>query len=534
MSHETSPCPSCRAKGYDQSGDNLVRFIGNNTSYCFRCKKSFNSNNIQNKETRNRMEFKSGKIVGIPSRGISKDVCEWYDYRVYKDNGQYCHIENYKNSFGEIIEQRIRQPVLKNNKKSKKFFRIGGEEQTSIMYGSHLYEPSDKIFITITEGVIDCLSVAEVMGKGYPCISIKSGSSAAYSEIKNNLKWLSGFKYVVLCFDMDEAGQKAAKECAELFEYGKVKICHLPKNDANDMLVSGLGKELKQCIFGATTPKVDCVLDIDKLANNLYVPKRGASFPWPSLDSILYGFREYGLYIVGAGAGIGKTSFINEIVFHHCFNNKGKVGYISLEDPADLTLLKMAGGFLNKKIHIPDSEFNKQEVVEVINKLKPHIELVDTNTSGDIDSLISNIRYLVKGLDCDLIVIDPFTYVRNKNDNERLGIDASLYALRQLTLDLKVPFLIAQHLNQPKDGLSWIEGRKVKNSNFRGSGAFDFTATYLIGLSRDVLKDTITVSILKDKQIGEAAGKEVDLFYNNTTGRLIENVEYINIGEYEV
>ena len=78
-------------------------------------------------------------------------------------------------------------------------------------------EKAYKWFITITEGEIDTLSVAQVQGKQYPVVSIPKGVVGVRHVIARNLEYLQGFKYVVLGFDNDEQGRLAAKECIDLF-----------------------------------------------------------------------------------------------------------------------------------------------------------------------------------------------------------------------------------------------------------------------------------------------------------------------------
>jgi twinkle protein len=51
-------------------------------------------------------------------------------------------------------------------------------------------------------------------------------------------------------FDMDEPGQKAAKECAELFPPGRCKIARLTAKDPNELLKLGKGQEIITAIWG--------------------------------------------------------------------------------------------------------------------------------------------------------------------------------------------------------------------------------------------------------------------------------------------
>ena len=97
--------------------------------------------------------------------------------------------------------------------------------------------------VVITEGEIDCLSIAslnEVENLGeFNALSIPAGA--------NNLEWLEydypnldQFDDIVLMLDQDEAGQKHIHEIAQRLGLERVRVAKLPKKDANEMLVAGM------------------------------------------------------------------------------------------------------------------------------------------------------------------------------------------------------------------------------------------------------------------------------------------------------
>ena len=70
-----------------------------------------------------------------------------------------------------------------------------------------------------------------------PVVSLTKGAGHAVNQIKENLEWVESFPEVILCFDADEAGDKATKKVAELLSYGKCKIVQLPEKDPNELLM---------------------------------------------------------------------------------------------------------------------------------------------------------------------------------------------------------------------------------------------------------------------------------------------------------
>ena len=81
------------------------------------------------------------------------------------------------------------------------------------LYGEHIWRDGrDGKSITITEGEIDALSLSQAMDNKY-LSPLPSGCTSAKKAIGKSIEWLSKYEYVVLMFDNDEAGRRAAKEC---------------------------------------------------------------------------------------------------------------------------------------------------------------------------------------------------------------------------------------------------------------------------------------------------------------------------------
>ena len=51
----------------------------------------------------------------------------------------------------------------------------------------------------------------------WPMVVFHQGAASAKKAIQNNLELLQGYDEIVLFFDNDEPGRKAAKECADLY-----------------------------------------------------------------------------------------------------------------------------------------------------------------------------------------------------------------------------------------------------------------------------------------------------------------------------
>ena len=163
-----------------------------------------------------------GQAVRLTNRKLEQKTCE--KYKIYKD-GDVLRFHYFSND-GKLIGAKIRT-------KSQLFTYDG--ESDGAFFGQHLF-PSSGRRVVISEGELDAASCQEAM-PGWPMVSLPSGAASAKKSIQRNLQWLQGFEEVVLFFDNDEAGRKAATEAASVLPPGKVKIARLEAfKDASDAL----------------------------------------------------------------------------------------------------------------------------------------------------------------------------------------------------------------------------------------------------------------------------------------------------------
>ena len=224
VTHES--CPSCGSK------DNLARYSDGH-AYCFGCgyrekgeseMKLVEENKVyQSNEQVDDLEYKA-----IKSRSLTIETCKKYGYKIGSFKGELVHVATYDKG------------ICKLRFADKRFSWIGDSKSVGL-YGEHLFRSKGKR-ITITEGEIDCLSISQVYGNKWPVVSLKNGANAAVRDVSRSLEFLSGFEEVIICFDQDDPGQKAARSVAELFEPGKAMIARLPMKDANEMLVANKTK----------------------------------------------------------------------------------------------------------------------------------------------------------------------------------------------------------------------------------------------------------------------------------------------------
>ena len=509
------PCPDCG------SSDALC-VNDDGSTYCFSCEKYTPPKKGANKQTeQTNQEFIKGVLRDIPERKLTLAACQKYNYRIGTYKGKPVQIATYRDFDGNPVFQKIR---FTDN---KEFFVVGKAEP--ILYGCHLFKGQTKKLI-ITEGEIDCLSVYQTVGD-YPVVSIPNGAQGGKKAIKHNLQWLEKFEEVVFCFDMDEAGRKAAEECASLLSFGKAKIMSLPLKDPNEMLKADRVQELYKATWQGVEYRPDGITDGTDSWEEINKPiEYGLSYPWEGLTAITYGVRRPEMICIGAGTGMGKTEFFKEIEAHFILEHKENVGIIHLEETKKDTILGLMSKQASIPFHIPDSTYTLEEKENAFKEVIGTGRAIMYEGFGatDYKTIESTIRYMVKGKDCNYIFLDHITALGDgleKDVNQQMRNIVS--SLASLTRELGFTLFMISHLRKP-EGKPHEEGGRVHLDDLYGAAALKQWCSFIFGLERnqqakDINKRNQTaIRCLKDRYTGRGAGKIVYVNYSTATGRLIE------------
>lgn len=510
-----TPCCTCG------SSDALGNYEDGST-YCFSCQtySSTNKKKVVKRDVAGAL-IPEGEYKPLQKRKIKLETVQKYGYTVGTHKGKTVHIAPYHNKQGVIVAQHIRYP--------DKDFSWTGESKDVQLFGQHLFSSGGKMLI-ITEGEIDCMSVSQIQGNKYPVVSIPSGASGAKKAIANNLEWVESFERVVFCFDSDDAGRKASIECASIITPSKARIVSLPLKDASEMLQADRIQELIRCIWDARVYRPDGIVSgKDLLDDLLRAPKKGFSTPYPKLNDTVQGIRKGELYLFSAGSGMGKSTLVNEIGYYFMMEHKLTIGVIALEENKKRTAERYAGIYLNKPLHIDREGVTEEHIKEAYHAVlsNDRFWLYDHFGSLSLDNLLSKIRYMAVGLNCDFIILDHISIVVSGLDeaetDERKMIDKLMTKLRSLVEETGVGILAIVHLKRPQQGKGFTEGRQVTLGDMRGSGALEQLSDVVIALERDQGNDELSnisdIRVLKNRPVG-IVGVCDTLKYTHETGRL--------------
>lgn len=457
----------------------------------------------------------------IVNRGITSATC--VAYGVKQDDGK--HYYPYYDIDGKMV-------AIKTRLVETKSFSIAGDFKEATLFGQNCFTKSGR-YLTICEGELDALAAYQMQGSKYPCVSIRSGASGALKDCKAEYEWIDSFENIILSFDADEPGQKAAQAVAELFG-GKVKIMKHKTGykDASDYLENDASKEFVDTWWAAESYIPDGIIQGNTLWELVSSPieKADCDYPYDGVNKLTYGIRKGELVMVTAGSGLGKSQFLREIVWHILNKTSDNVGLMFLEEGVRKTARSLMSLAVNKPIHLPDVEVTSEELKDAFDRTlgTDRLYLFDHFGSTSLENIVNRVRYMAKGLGCGYVFLDHISIIVSGGDvgDERKALDAIMTKLRMIVQETGISLICVSHLKR-NEGRGHEEGAVTSLAQLRGSGAIAQLSDIVIGLERNgqaedmIERNTTSVRVLKNRFSGYT-GNAGSLLYNGQTGRMLE------------
>lgn len=544
-------CLSKRLSCECGSSDGIQVFLqddGTEDGYCFACGKYYSASDINGNPkpyssvvvpmVRQETKMDLNKIKKLPSseikdRNLSKDTVEHFSVRVEHSEETGEIIKHYypDTRDGDIVGYEVRDT------RDKKFSAVGDRKGDIDLWGSHLVTSGKKLFIT--EGRLDAMSLFQSIIENRPekyskytpaVVSLTRGAQGAASDLINNRKYLNNFDDIVLCFDMDQAGQKALRDCIKIIPTAKAVT--LPLKDASDMLMAGRSAELFDlAVWNAQPVRMGEVVDVvDVIDKAMERPHMGIPFPWPTVTKACFGIRPNTIHCVGAAPKIGKTDHQHQLVHHLIFNEKVKVGMFDLENSPVRTAKKLASKHAKVDFTRPDKEYSDELLRSTLLSMNGMVRFYDRGASRDWDDIRIAMQemHLLDGI--NIFILDPLTALISRYSsseaNDKLNEIATDMA--DLVQSYPITLFCYSHVNpKPKGSKPHEAGAKVLSSEFTGSRAMEKWFHYGHGISRDRTddcpeeqKNMSQFYMLFDREYGQTYN--CDVFFDEPTVTYLE------------
>lgn len=486
-------------------------------------------------------------------RNLGKLVNEKYDVLTkYSSDGKPSH-RYYPVTFdGGVVGYKGRELP-------KAFFSKGRNDNSCQLFGQSLYPNGGKRLLLVG-GEEDALAAYEMLrldqlrrSKSHlepvAVVSPTTGESGCLKQIQANYEWIDTFEEVIVMFDNDEAGRDATKKALKVLPVGKTKVATLPLKDPCDMKIAGRDAEFVRCFYEA---KHDCPVGIvgssglkDKILKRAQLKK----VPLPPFARKLQKQMAGGIplgYIVNiaSASGQGKSTLVNEFIYYWIFNSPYKVGVVSLEsDPGEYGELLLSR-HMGQKIALLETVQEKMDFLSTETAESAMTELfytedgddrfhvVDHQGSVGEDELKAKCEYLVRGLGCKLLVVDPLTLALSGGANE--DVDEFMSWQKKFVDQHQCVFVNVTHVRKNSNNQQAnSRGAAISEESIKGSGSIFQVAGANILLMRDkenedpIVRNTTKIVMSKCRWTG-LTGPSGNWYYDNQKHTLYDYEDYFS------
>ena len=541
-------CPKCGSR------NNLGRWADGH-AFCFGCGHKEEADGVEREAKKSTA---SGNLLDLMCTSWAPDAklrgcieiqtMKRFGYRYGKHRGGNCQIAVYRDEGGEPVAAKLRfKDKGRHLNDGSAYFPWVGQSKGVAFFGAHLWGSGKKL--VITEGELDAMAVCQTLDLKWPTVSLSGGAGAqTVKSVLSQMPYLLGFQEIILMFDNDEPGRKAAQDVAAAL-YSNIKVSIAPPIgdycDACDALADGRQSLIWKAFLDAKPYVPSGITMMSSLRDKVWnkSDQDGVPWPYPALTRATNGARDGELITVTAGSGVGKSELVSECLYYWYEVERKKCAVMFLEDPDVRAAERLVGRHLKKRLNLsarldtaPDDQepFDGRWVSKAeFDKAWDHLFEGDRDLPmctefgfNDPDALIGQIKYYAAVKECKVIILDHISIVVSgmaDGDNERKTLDLMMSRLKKAAVDLNITIVIVSHLSRPSGDKGFELGLEPTANHLRGSHAIVQLSDIIVAMSRNLMdeehRNRVTVSVLKNRPVG-ITGKVCDLWYDEETGIL--------------
>ena len=557
-----NPCPKCRARGNDRSGNNFHFYGEGLGGYCFTCEYVLPSDkwleeNGQQKEDEE--EFVVGSYfdkevnekikaqTGVDSkgyRGIRTDVSRPFGVRY-----SYSEEDGSVNATYYPTTQNYDISGYKLRRHPKDFTSPVGEVGKDCeLFGQFKFKTATGT-VLICGGEHDALAAFQMLSdaqknKQYDpvaCVSPTIGESGAHKQIQKQYAFFSQFKKCVIAMDSDKAGQEAAEKIAKVLPRGRVFVMNMRLKDCNQYIQEGREQEFINDFWQAkpyspagvhaSSGLLAAAMEYANL-NQLTLPP----FMVKAQNMFGGGLVKNELTCCFAKTSVGKSLFVDSMVVHWVLNEPTEVvGVLSLEATKDKWATNILSNYLGVRLINLKGEERKEYLsrLDVKEKAEPFLMKEDGSPrfwvcderGASVDVVKDKILEMIIQLGVTILVADVYS---------DLMAGLSLEAQEELVAWFKklikeypqVSVILVCHTRKTDNNSQLTETDIIGTSTIMKSAAQTFS------LERDKLaEDEFTrnctrVTIHKNRHFSDTGPAGI-VYFDKETSRLYDLDEYL-------
>ena len=389
------------------------------------------------------------------NRGISKKIVDKYKITTQKDHDNILEIP-FIDENGKVISIKCRKTdFVKSRDRNKEWNKERGYK--NILFGMYQCDTSKDTLI-VTEGQIDCLSIAECGFNNV--VSVPNGASG-FSWYRDCKKWLSQFRKLLVFGDYEKEQITLVDNFKELFN--GIILTVKPEDykdckDANEILYRYGKDTLKHAIENAQiTFKNDCIVSLSDIEPEEYNESDYIKTGIRELDYMLGGGLYKGEVICLTGnCGEGKTTFASQIVANMIDNGTKVLAYSGELQP------KTYQKWLNLQLSGRENIVVNSEGIDFKNYIKKPVEktiikwyknkvyLIDSiknDLKDKPENLLDLVRTAIIQCDIDFVLIDNLMTAMQGNYGNDLYAEQSKFVgeLCKMAMEYKVAIMLVAH-----------------------------------------------------------------------------------------
>ena len=430
-------CHSCH-KSYPSKGGRYFDWVGSKYPLT-----DFDKENVMS-FTPKRMESNEGGRY-TPLRGINARTMEDFKVLTFSDRQEYVYPS------GGIKVRTLRE---------KGFYAKNGFKGDEL-FGMNMFTAGCSKNVTITEGELDALSVAQMMKSSYinPVVSLPSGAPS--KKLWENCKeWLDSFQKIILSVDNDETGNALADRVAKLFPNKVYRVPHDKYKDANDFLMDNAHAEFKSAWWNAAKYTPENILNTSDQFLSLYNDTPDHTYVptgITDLDDKILGLMQGHFTVIKAPTGIGKTE-VMRFLEYNMLQRKVPIAAWHLEETKLRSLLGLVSYELKDNLtrrDLIDDKGRNEDVLAAIKNITKDENFYQfyLGDGQGTDELCDQIRFFSQACGCKYVFFEPIQDVvagRSEANKEEMLADLSV-RLSKLSAELNVGIVTIAHTNEDGD-----------------------------------------------------------------------------------